>query len=368
MPYPKNKELIDIFIASFKSHSDFKLLSKDIIVHFLFEEVEYYVYLKCISYAGRPYPDNVTRAQLPQHTAFESIKDSPARFLFLGYDLDNKLFVCWDPVKSKSRLNRRSYVSFFSRKSIQESVLPGEIKTAHLTNGDRFVLFKAEDTIVFFSTIDNYFSFVESSQSSIQTINAEEEQEEISTISGMLEKIEEGSSVMLLVNELQDAQSDRMTIIASCMNTFGSFYPNMGFNNWKNLIYNYLDKFQEVKLIDDISLVEDQASEYKKLVEDKSDDRKVFVVLPNGKKISSQTSVQLLSLMINSVGVGIVKKLAIMVDGERLIQDKPHGGGDYSLELSPQTYMYSNLSSYQVSDILKKICSVIKLDCKILIQ
>ena len=142
----------------------------------------------------------------------------------------------------------------------------------------------------------------------------------------------------------------------------------MGFNNWKNLIYHYLDKFQEVEIVDNISLINERDIDYKPFIEDKADDKKVFVALPNGKKISSQSSVELLSLMIKSVGIDAVKRLSIKVEGFNLIQNSPHYDGRYSLELSQNNYMYSNLSSYQVADILRKICSIIKLDCKILIQ
>ena len=67
-----------------------------------------------------------TRAQLPKRDLFDEIKKSPNIFIFLGYDQENDVFVCWDFNVAKERLNVGKSVSFYSRISYQEEVEEGE--------------------------------------------------------------------------------------------------------------------------------------------------------------------------------------------------------------------------------------------------
>lgn len=243
MPYPNSIELINTFISSFGNSSKFHLLDKNCYVHFKYDAVEYFVYLKCVTYAGAPYPENTTRAQLPKRTEFENVIRSNARFLFLGYDVDNHVFVCWEPNKAKNRLNKKNYVSFFSRKSVQESVKQGEVKTSNLSNGDIFVIFKKDDINIFFMNIDKYFSpeTIVINKETYQTNGMNQSNLKVSSV---LEKVEDDTSVKLLIDKLNSLDSDRMSMIASCLNEFGSCYPQMNLNAWKTIIYNYLDGCQ----------------------------------------------------------------------------------------------------------------------------
>ena len=145
--YPKSRELIDIFLSGV--NECFTAIEKSEVLRFIFNDFKYVAYFKCVSYGGTPYPLNTTRAQLPQRDEFDKIK-MDERFLFIGYDVDNDVFVCWDPIKAKSRLNKKSYVSFFCRKNIQDSVTIGNVIEARLTNGDVYVLFKKYDIPLFF--------------------------------------------------------------------------------------------------------------------------------------------------------------------------------------------------------------------------
>ena len=97
--YPKSKELIDIFISAL--NESFSSIEKSEVLRFEFNGLKYVAYFKCVSYAGTPYPLNTTRAQLPQREEFEKI-ETDERFLFIGYDVGNDVFVCWDPIKAKS--------------------------------------------------------------------------------------------------------------------------------------------------------------------------------------------------------------------------------------------------------------------------
>jgi hypothetical protein len=126
--YPKGKDLIEKFIKAIGDYEGFEVVKKDSYCQFVFDGNCYYAYFKCISHEGNPYPLEHQRAQLPKREEFDEIRESGIPFLFLGYDMDNDVFVCWEPHKIKPRLNKKSYVSFYSRLSAQQSVVEGKIK------------------------------------------------------------------------------------------------------------------------------------------------------------------------------------------------------------------------------------------------
>lgn len=118
----------------------------------------YYVYVKNLSSAYfRERPDT-TRAQLPIKDEFEEIKGSSYPFVFLGYDQNNDVLVCWNYHVVKQRLNAAKSVSFYSRKFFQEAVVEGELLQKKLKNGDEPVLFKRKDIALFFDKIETIFS------------------------------------------------------------------------------------------------------------------------------------------------------------------------------------------------------------------
>ena len=112
----KGAPLYDKFLSGFGSYAGLRVISRDDILLIDLDGHQYYIYLKCVSHKGNPYPLNDQRAQLPQRPIFDAIKASDTDFLFLGYDMDNDVFVCWDPLKVRQRLNVKSYVSFYSFK------------------------------------------------------------------------------------------------------------------------------------------------------------------------------------------------------------------------------------------------------------
>lgn len=118
----------------------------------------YYVYVKNLSSAYfRERPDT-TRAQLPIKDEFEVIKKSPYPFVFLGYDQNNDVLVCWNYHVVKQRLNAAKSVSFYSRKFFQEEVVEGDLLQKRLKNGDEPVLFKRKDIVLFFDKIETIFN------------------------------------------------------------------------------------------------------------------------------------------------------------------------------------------------------------------
>lgn len=246
--YPKGTEIIKKFLSGIDQNDLFTLhpSNDEIVLHFSFVDQKYAAYFKCVSYAGNPYPKNTTRAQLPQRPEFNNVQDDE-RFLFLGYDVDNDLFVCWDPIKVKSRLNKKSYVSFFCRQNVQDSVEEGNVVEARLTNGDVYVLFKRCDISRFFEMIEVHFPELSSSISTQDTPPATNPQEDngsgdVSDADpiGRLCDINNDPIVKVFVDQLISQDKRPMLIISECCNTFRSTYNAMLFKEWSDVINKYL--------------------------------------------------------------------------------------------------------------------------------
>lgn len=240
------KALYDKFLSGFDGYEGLNVISRDNILLIEIDGHKYYIYLKCVSHKGNPYPLNDQRAQLPQRPIFDTVKNSNIDFVFLGYDMDNDVFVCWDPLKVRQRLNVKSYVSFYSFKDIQNNVQSGRIEVAELSNGDKFVLFKREDMLSFFTMIKVHFPQFKESDPEPQSENATENNiPQYPTnrveIVGILTDVSLDASVKLLVDSMCQAGKDRMAIICSCMNDFARFYYKMKLTDWKRIIYSYLD-------------------------------------------------------------------------------------------------------------------------------
>lgn len=214
---------------------DIEIISDDGIIHLIVKGREFYLYIKSLTYAGNPYPQNTTRAQLPKRDEFDVIKASDAYFLFLGYDETNEVFACWDPIRTKERLNDRQYVSFFSRLNLQQSVCQGKVVSASLQNDFKYVLFKLNDLAYFLLNISDYF------QDLVQETIVEAISEKAQ---GVLLKVEDDSSVKLLIDELyhNDANISTLSIISECMNNHGEFYYKMTLKDWHTVVNTYLSR------------------------------------------------------------------------------------------------------------------------------
>ena len=231
--YPKSRELIEVFLSGL--NESFSSIEKSEVLRFVFNDYKYVAYFKCVSYAGTPYPLNTTRAQLPQREEFDKI-EIDERFLFIGYDVDNDVFVCWDPIKAKSRLNKKSYVSFFCRQNIQDSVTAGNIVEARLTNGDVYVLFKKCDIPRFFEMIEIHFPNLLKTES-----DKDESDEDVSNseIEGRLGDVNDDEMVKAFVDEMLVSQKSHLTIVSECSNAFGAAYPGMLFKEWNDIVKKY---------------------------------------------------------------------------------------------------------------------------------
>lgn len=162
--------------------------------------------------------------------------------------MDNDVFVCWDPLKVRHRLNIKSYVSFYSYKDLQNNVVSGKIDTAELSNGNKFVLFKREDMLSFFNMIKVHFPRLKDSDpipsDEVKTTPVEltpSKSQKVEII-GYLSDVNKDQSVKLLIDSMNNDDKKRMEIICACMNDFGRFYFKMKLTDWKRIVYFYLDK------------------------------------------------------------------------------------------------------------------------------
>ncbi len=217
---------------------DIVIISDGSITHLEVEGKDFYLYIKSLTYAGNPYPPNTTRAQLPQRAEFDLIKNSDSVFLFLGYDEENEVFSCWDPIRTKKRLNERKYVSFFSRLNQQESVRQGQFVSASLQNDFKYTLFKLNDLARFLLDIDKYFPDLKiSTNHPSKTDNND----------GLLKSVDDDTAVKLLIEELFNDNDNISTlaIISKCMNEYGEYYYKMSLKDWHIIILDYLEKRNE---------------------------------------------------------------------------------------------------------------------------
>lgn len=228
--YPKINALMVIFIEAIADYEGFKFVKQDPICLFTFDSNSYYAYFKFISHEGRPHPLEHQRAQLPRHSRFCEVKESSFPFLFLGYDKVNDVFVCWEPHKVKPRLNKRSYVSFYSRLSTQEKVVLGKIEVETLTNGDKFILFKRADAISFLRRLDFYFPELKLGEGRESTEK---------TSPGCLERIEDDEAVQRFIDSYPIGTSS-LKIVGDCITQFSGHYSELQFGDWSRLIKSYL--------------------------------------------------------------------------------------------------------------------------------
>lgn len=244
--YPNGVKLREMFFDTVKDYPHFEVVLAGTVSHIRIDGDDYFLFFKCVTPEGKPHPIEHQRAQLPQRPEFNDVLKTNIPFLFLGYDVSNDVFVCWEPAKLRARLNKKSYVSFYSRLSIQQSIVEGEIKEETLSNGDKFVLFKRVDIIPFFQMIDEHFPELSKTPSDIVNDSPSQYGKKAGKdIVGKLSKLEDDDAVKLAIDEMNANNVDRFTIVANCMNQYGSFYNKMTLTDWCKIVYNYLDREEQ---------------------------------------------------------------------------------------------------------------------------
>ena len=149
--------LKDLFLAAMTDVPDFEYISGEQPFVIRYKGQRYHIYMiKLTSAYFKSRPDT-TRAQLNRRACFDEIKKSSDPFIFLGYDGENDVLVCWNNKTAKARLNEKSTVSFYSRKIYQDQIIVGEPRHFKLRNGDQPYFFKRKDLPIFMDKVDNLF-------------------------------------------------------------------------------------------------------------------------------------------------------------------------------------------------------------------
>lgn len=224
------EKLLDLFLEKMKNCADFEFLGGIQPFRFRFSNKVYYVYIKNISSAYFTNRPDVTRAQLPKREEFDSIKNSEIPFIFLGYDSENDIYVCWNFYIVKNRLNEKDSVSFYSRYSIQNSVKEESFYRKRLSNGDNLVLFKREMIEKFFKNIDSFFDDADNKLKENNTIDYRDDKK-ISEIKdeNLLEKLKP-----LLTGDVIHS----LEAIKLVQEFYGSKYPDMTYKDWSEMVRN----------------------------------------------------------------------------------------------------------------------------------
>lgn len=99
-----------------------------------------------------------TRVQLPQREYFDKIKVSKRPFLLMGFDLENDVFVVWNPSNTKERLNTKKNLSFYCRLNAQREAKKKQLPVrCNLTNGEYVWVVPMTFIAEFLMSIEDYF-------------------------------------------------------------------------------------------------------------------------------------------------------------------------------------------------------------------
>ena len=118
-----------------------------------------FIYIKNLSPAQLTNNNHdVWRIQLPVRDEFESIKNSSALFVLLGYDSTNEVYTTWNPYWCKQRLNVGKSVSMYSRLSLQQRVSKkGEIEQLDLNNDGNVICIPRNRISEYLVNIKEYY-------------------------------------------------------------------------------------------------------------------------------------------------------------------------------------------------------------------
>lgn len=225
--YPET--LRQLMVEVLNTSTDFSYISGTQPFLIQFKDKEFYVYIKNLSSAYFKERPDTTRAQLPIREEFDEIKKTDIPFIFLGYDQQNDVLVCWNFHNAKARLNEKRSVSFYSRQFFQDEVSLGTFLRKRLKNGDEPILFKRRDLVEFFNQIDTFFPL---SKDEVQPPIKTDNEQFVSN--GKLLKITD----KVLIEQLKPLIETKRTLQA--LKVAGDFYkgqfPTMKLSDWNKLI------------------------------------------------------------------------------------------------------------------------------------
>lgn len=158
MPNIRSKKLVEKFESTFSNSATYRRIGELANpVHIVFDGVEYYIYIKNVSSAHFDNPD-VWRAQMTEREELQSIKDSDAVFILLGYDDTNDVYATWNPHQLKQRIGTAKSPSLYSRYSIQEEAArSGSFVKKMLNNDQEVLVFRREQIVDFLVNLDQFF-------------------------------------------------------------------------------------------------------------------------------------------------------------------------------------------------------------------
>lgn len=229
--YPET--LRQLMVEVLKTSADFSYISGTQPFLMQFKGKEFYVYIKNLSSAYFKERPDTTRAQLPIREEFYEIKKTDIPFIFLGYDQQNDVLVCWNFHNVKARLNEKRSVSFYSRQFFQDEVSLGTFLRKRLKNGDEPILFKRRDLVEFFNQIDTFFHISQDeTPNAIKPTKKVDNEQFVSN--GKLLRITDKE----LIEQLKPLIETKRTLQA--LKVVGDFYkgqfPTMKLADWNKLI------------------------------------------------------------------------------------------------------------------------------------
>lgn len=218
------KCLIDIFIGSLgdevliggNDKNPFKIK---------FNNKELLIFIKNMSPTYFKRSPDTTRIQLPYSEHFNEKGDESLTILTFGYDSKNKVFVTWDYKKLKTRINNKKNVSLYSRLSLQEKAIEGEVSHGTLKNGEEFIVFKKSFLPVFLSNLNNYFT--DKSHGSNSFSIKVKQNEKLTKITNV--NVKSRLKPILEKNKVFEAAT-------LCYNHYGIEYPAMTIINWLKIV------------------------------------------------------------------------------------------------------------------------------------
>lgn len=214
-------QLLQVFLDEMISSADFKIIGEvQNPCHFMFEGVEFYVYIKNLSSAHFPNTD-VSRAQLTGISSLLQIKATDASFVLLGYDSDNQVFATWNPHVVKQRIGTAKSPSLYSRFSCQkEAHVQGNFVSKELKNDSMVLLFPKENVASYLGNIEKFFP------------DTPDYEAEFTDEHGILTRIANPELIELLREDLDTEYPCPCAAFATIEEFYGDRFPNMEMHHW----------------------------------------------------------------------------------------------------------------------------------------
>lgn len=343
--------LRDLMLKVLNQHSGFRYIDGVQPFSIIFDKNKYYVYIKNLSSAYFKDRPDTTRAQLPIREEFELIKLSDTPFIFLGYDSNNDVLVCWNFHIVKTRLNEKKSVSFYSRQYFQDEVVTDEFLRKELKNADKPVLFKRKNLIEFFQNIDTFFP-IDEDKDGIERVK-----EATKTITDN-PFVENGKIFKIIEQDLIDklkpiiASGRQLEAAKQAEVYYAGLFPKMTLKDWFNLLKKIDNKPTAYNEIGTNAYLSEPYAQNN--IENKTHQvtakpyaitprkRKTHilrVMYPSGKVVENRIVSHTLVEVVKNAGLEKVKELGIMLNGCNLVSNtviptynksqKPTGSGLY---------------------------------------